>query len=125
VFLVFARALDGRLASLVRAIDKSVADNADDKRTGFVVLLDDNTAENQEKVAAFAKQHEVAIPMTIAPEGAKGPGAYKINPEVPVTVLAYKGKKVKANFALPAPGDEEAQAKEAADLIAAADKAFE
>ncbi len=102
-----------------------MADNKGDKRTGFIVLLADNNSDNQAKAAAFAKQHQIVLPLTIAADGSKGPGSYKLNPDVPVTALLYKGKKVKANFALAAPGDKEAQAKEVADLIAAADKAFE
>ena len=124
--LTFARALDDRLARLVRAIDKNVAANKDDRRAGFVVVLQDNNAENKNKVAAFAKKHEVSIPMTLALEGSKGPRAYKLHPDVPITVLAYKGKRVKANVALAAaaPSDAEAQAKEVAEVIAAADKAL-
>lgn len=125
MFLVFTRALDDRLARVARAIDKDVAE-ATDKRTGFIVLLADNNPDNQAKVAAFAKQHQIALPMTIATEGSKGPQAYKLNPEVPITALLYKGKKVGANLALAgtAPADEAAQSKEAAGVVAAAEQAF-
>jgi len=112
---------------LARAIDKNVADHKGDKRAGFIVLLIDNDAGNREKVAAFAKEHAISIPMTIALEGSRGPRAYRLHADVPITVLAYERKTVKANFALvaAAPSDEAAQAKEVADILAAADKALE
>jgi len=115
------------LTRLVKAIDKNVAANKADRRTGFVVLLDDNNAENGEKVAAFAKKHSLSLPLTLALEGHKGPKAYNIHPDAPITVLVYKGKKVRANsvLAAPAPTDDQAQAKEVAAIIAAADKALE
>ncbi len=125
MFLVFARALDDRLASLAKAIETNVAENKGDKRSAFFVLLTDNNAENQKQVAAFAEKRGATLPMTIALDGSKGPGAYKLNPDVPLTVLLYKGKKVKANFALPAASDDEAQAKEAAAIVAAAGEAFQ
>jgi len=84
MFLVFARALDDRLASLAKAIETNVAANKGDRRSAFFVLLIDNNAENQEKVAAFADKRGVTLPMTIALEGSKGPGAYKLNPDDPL-----------------------------------------
>ena len=115
------------MARLAKAIDKNVAERKAEDRRGFVVLLDDNSAENREKVAAFARKHSISLPLTIAPEGPKGPRAYKIHPDAPITVLIYKGKRVRANsvLAAPAPTDEQAQAKEVAAILAAADKALE
>ncbi len=110
------------MARLAKAIDKFVADNKEKRAASFVVILDDNNAANQEKVAEFAKKNELAVPLTIALEGAKGPGAYNLNPEVPITVLASRKNRVVANFALAASADEEAQKKEAAEILAAAAK---
>ncbi len=107
---------------MVKAVDKFVADNKEKRAAGVVVVLDENNAANQAKVAEFAKKNDVAVPMTIAVDGAKGPAAYKLNAEVPITVLVAKKNKVQANFALAASADEEAQKKEAADILAAAAK---
>ena len=124
--MVFTRAVDDRLTSLVKAIDKNVAENKGDNRTAFVVLLDENSDGNRKKLAELAKANSISVPLTIAADGAKGPGAYKLNPDVPITVLVSKRNSVKANFALtdPAPKDDAAKAKEVADILAAADKAF-
>jgi len=91
---------------------------------GVVVLLDENNEANQAKVAEFAKKHDIATPLTIAVDGAKGPNGYKLNDAVPLTVLAARKNKVEANFALaaPAPSDEEAQKKEVSDILAATEK---
>lgn len=110
------------MAGLAKAIDKFVAENKEKRAASFIVLLDENTEANREKLAEFAKKHELATPLTIALEGAKGPGAYKLNAEVPITVLVSKKNKVQANFALAASADEEARKKEVADILAAAAK---
>jgi len=119
---VFTRATDERLTGLVKAIDAFVSENKSQRMTGFVVLLAENNGENKAKLVALAKTHDISIPLTLAVEGAKGPGAYKLHPDVPVTVLAAKSKKVEANFALAAAADADAQKKEAADILAAAKK---
>ncbi|MBM4035950.1 MAG: hypothetical protein FJ291_29785 [Planctomycetes bacterium] len=110
------------MTRLVKAIDKFVADNKEKRAASFVVLLDENNDANQAKLAELAKKNDVATPLTISVEGAKGPGSYKLNAEVPITVLVSKKNKVHANFALAASADEEAQKKEAAAILAAAEK---
>jgi len=110
------------LTGLVKAIDKFVAENRDKRAAGYVVLLDENNAANQAKLAELAKKQGLSVPLTIALEGAKGPGRYKLNPDVPITVLVAKRKRVLANFALPATADEEARKKESDAILAAAAK---
>jgi len=112
------------LARLAKATDKFVADNKEKRAAAYVVLLDDNTEANQAKLAEFAKKYDLAVPLTIALEGAKGPDAYKLNPGVPITVLVVKKNKVQANFALAASADDAAQKKEIDDILAAAAKAL-
>ncbi len=120
--MVFARAADDRLARLAKGIDKFVADNKEKRAASFIVLLEENNSSNQAAAAEFAKKNEAATPLTIAVDGAKGPASYKLNAEVPITVLASRKNKVQANFALAASADEEAQKKELADILAAAAK---
>lgn len=115
------------MTSLVKAIDKFVADHKDDRMAAFVVLLDENTEANQKKLEAIAEEQRVTIPLTIAMAGKKGPGGYELNPEVPITVLVANRNVVRANVALagPAPSDEKAQAKEVEDVLAAAQAVLE
>jgi len=110
------------LASLAKAIDKFVADNKEKGAASFVVLLDENNEGSQAKLTEVAKKNGLTIPLTIAGDGAKGPGAYKLNPDVPITVLVSRKNKVQANFALAASAGEDAQKKEVADILAAAAK---
>ena len=112
------------MTSLVKAIDKFVADNKSKRMVGLVVLLDENNEANRKKLEELAESNKIAIPLTIAVDGAKGPGAYTLNAKVPITVLVSRRNRVKANFALtdPAPKDEEAQKKEAAPILAAAER---
>jgi len=110
------------LASLAKAIDKFVADNKEKRAVAFVVLLDEDNEGNQAKLAAVAKKNDLTIPLTLAGDGAKGPAAYKLNAEVPITVLVARRNKVQANFALAATADEEAQKKEISEVLAAAAK---
>ena len=114
--------MDSRLTRLVKAIDTFVAQHKKQQMRAFVVLLDTNNAENRAKLAAFASKHGIAIPLTMAINGAKGPPAYRLNPQVATTVLVARRNVVRAIFALagPPPEDGEAQAKEVDDILAAA-----
>ena len=120
--MVFTRVLDDRLTGLVKAIDKFVADNKEKRAASYVALLAENTEANQTKLAELAKSADIAAPLTIPVVGPKGPPAYKLNADVPITVLVVKKNKVQANFALAATADEEAQKKEVSDILAAAAK---
>jgi len=110
------------LAGLAKAVDKFVADNKEKRMAGLVVLLDAKNDANVAKLTEIADKGGLAIPLTIAGDGAKGPGGYKLNAEVPITVLVSRKNKVEANFALAAKADEEAQKKEVADILAVAAK---
>jgi len=112
------------LTRLVKEVDKFVEDHKSDRMAGYVVLLAKNDEENHKKLADFADAQGISLPLTIALEGADGPGAYKLNPDVPITVLVSKRNKVEANVVLtaPEPKDPEAQKAEVAPIIAAAEK---
>lgn len=89
--------MDDRLAGLVRAVDKFVAES---KRVGsFVVLLGENSEANRTKLADFAKASKLATPLTVPLDG-QPPASYNLNPKARVTVLVNRRKTVKANFAL-------------------------
>lgn len=87
------------MASLVKQLDKKVAENKSKKMVGFVVLLteDPDTAESELK--AFAEKHGIKnVPLTIF-DGSAGPENYKIAKDADVTVNLWVGRKSKANHA--------------------------
>ena len=97
---IFTRSLDGNLASLVKQVDKRVAENKDQKMAAFVVLLTDDPDSAEEELKAFAKKHSIEnTPLTVY-DGEAGPPRYKIAEEAEVTVHLWVGRKeVKANHA--------------------------
>jgi hypothetical protein len=113
------------LTGLVKATDKFAADNKEKRMAGVVVLLAENSEANQAKLAELDKKEGLNVPLTVAVDGAKGPGVYKLNADVPITVLVVRKNKVQANFALAATADEEAQKKEISEVLAAAAKMIE
>ena len=112
------------MTRLVKEVDKFVEDHKPDRMAGYVVLLAKNDEENRKKLADFAEAKSISLPLTIAVDGPKGPAAYKLNSDVPITVLVSKRNKVEANLVLPAPEpkDPETQKAEVAQVIAAAEK---
>lgn len=110
------------MTSLVKSVDKFIADHTKERMAGFVALLDEKSEANQQKLKALAEENKLTLPLTIAIDGKAGPEAYKLNAEVPITVLISDRNVVKANFALAASSDEKAQAKEVEDILAAAEK---
>ncbi|MFP4056168.1 MAG: hypothetical protein ACLF0G_04800 [Candidatus Brocadiia bacterium] len=110
------------MVRLTKAIEKFVLfEHKQDGMAGFVVLLGKNNEENQKTLTELAEEHKLSIPLTL-PASGKDPAKFKLNKDVPVTVLVYKNKRVHANFALtdPPPKDEEAQAKEVEQVLDAA-----
>jgi len=103
--------LDDGLASLVKAVDRFVAENKDKRAASFVVLLDENSGANQAKLTEFAKANNIATPLTIPVGGASGPAGYNLNPKARFTVLVSRRKVVKARFAFAnSPTDPDLQA---------------
>ena len=101
--MVFARKTDDALASLVKQIDKLVAANQDKKMASFVNLLGEDADKLKTNAAAFAKKHEITnVALVVPGDNENGPKSFKINPKAEVTVLIYKGFRVKANHALKA-----------------------
>ena len=98
---IFTRTLTGKLASLVKNIDKQVAKNEDKNMRAFLVLLTDDVDADEKKLQAFAKKHGIEnVPLTVF-DGIAGPPSYKIAKDAEVTVMLWRGndKTVKANHA--------------------------
>ena len=97
---IFAREITDNLASLVKQIDKKVAENTDQKMASFLVLLTDDPDAVESKLKDLAIKHKIKnIPLTIF-DGIAGPPKYKIAEGADVTVLMWRGHTVKVNHAL-------------------------
>ena len=93
-FVVFTRRTDGHIRHLAPEIQKVVAANKAKGVQAFVVLLDENTKANRDKLAALAKDLELTIPLTIAADGAKGPKSYSLPARFDTLVLVANRNKV-------------------------------
>lgn len=113
---IFTRSLSDDLASLVKQIDDTVGKNEDSKMAAFVVLLSDDPSAQEAKLKALAEKHGITnTPLTVYRDS-KGPGRYKISGDAEVTVLMWRGVRVKSNHAF-APG--KLDKKSAAKVVAA------
>jgi hypothetical protein len=99
VVAIFTRAITDDLTSLVKEIDAAVKSHEDKKMAAFTVVLTDDADKTEEQLKALAKDAKVEkVPLTLM-EGAAGPPKYKIAKDAEVTVLLWKGQKVKVNHA--------------------------
>jgi hypothetical protein len=97
VVCVFARKTSEPLASLVKQIDKKIGENG--KLKSFVVLTPkkgENPVEDLKKLATTAGIKHV--PLTIG-ESPDGPPDYEVARDADVTVLMWKGHRVRVNHA--------------------------
>jgi hypothetical protein len=97
--MVFAKETGDALASLVKQIDKLVADNADKKAASFVNIIGEDRDKLEETAKKFGEPLEhvaVVVPL----EFEAGPKDFGINPEAGVTVMIYRGARVTANHAI-------------------------
>ena len=94
---VFARETTEHLTSLVKQIDERIA--KDKKLKAFLVVLTDDKAKTSAKLKTLADEAKIKnVPLTLV-EGIKGPADYQIAKDADVTVMMWKGGKVKINRA--------------------------
>jgi hypothetical protein len=97
--MIFARAINDPLTSLVKKLDAEVAKAGKTKMAAFIIfLMDDDGA--QSKIKAFAKQHDLKHVSLALETNLAGP--YKqdpIAPEAAATVILYSRRKVVVNLA--------------------------
>jgi hypothetical protein len=87
------------LTSLVKELNAAVLINKDKKMAAFTVVLTQDADKTEEQLTALAKKENIdKVPLTLL-EGTAGPPAYKIAKDAEVTVLLWRGQKVKANHA--------------------------
>jgi hypothetical protein len=95
VIFAFAKSADDNLASLAKAIDKAVADNADKQLAAVINFTGESTDENLEKIAEFAEKNGIKNTALVLTGDAK---KFNVSDDAAVTVMLYKGKKVAFNF---------------------------
>ena len=95
---VFARKTSEPLTSLVKKIDEKIGENG--KLKAFVVVLTERT--DKSAAGELKKLAEDAgikhVPLTLHQDPV-GPADYEIAKDADITVLLWKGVKVKANHA--------------------------
>lgn len=109
--MVFAKDQDDNLASLVKQLDKLVADNEEKQLKAFVNFIGEDQEALEEQATKFAEPFKV-VPIVVPVEYELGPKDFNVSPDAGVTVMIYKGAKVEANHAL-APGKLDEKAIEA------------
>jgi hypothetical protein len=114
--LIFSKAADDNLASLVKAIDTVQKNN--EKLGTVVVGISGVEAADLEKLQST---HKLTTPLTIAVDK-DGPKGYKLNKEAAVTVLVYKkGGSLVLNSGF---ADSKAAAEQASVIAKAAEEAL-
>jgi hypothetical protein len=94
---VFTRKASEPLASLVKQIDKKIAENRQLK--SFVVVLGGEPDRGREELRKLADQNGIKnVPLTMFGESG-GPGEYELSKNADVTVLMWDQHKVKVNHA--------------------------
>ena len=94
---IFTRRLSDDLTSLVKQIDETVAKNSDKKMAAFVIYLSDSPDDGETKLKALAEKEKIAkTPLTVF-QTSEGPDSYKVSKDADITVMMWKGLKVKAN----------------------------
>jgi hypothetical protein len=97
VVCVIARSTSESLTSLVKQIDKKIAENK--KLKSFVVILTDDASKTSDQLKSLAKDANVkSIPLTLI-DNLDGPSVYQIAKDAEVTVMMWEGTKVKVNHA--------------------------
>ncbi len=96
---VFARTFTDDLASLVKQIDETVTAHQDQKLSAFVVFLTDDSDATEPQIKQLADSSGIGqTPLTMF-ESISGPPAYKIAQDADVTVMLWRNKRVRNNFA--------------------------
>ena len=96
VAFIFAKTPDNTLASLIKELDEVAAENADSKMANVVNFNGEVTDEYIQKIKEFGEKLDLKhTALTTSADGDK----FKVNNDAEVTVMHYKGKKVKYNFA--------------------------
>ncbi len=99
--MIFARKSDGHLASLVKQLDKALAEHSGQKLAAFVNFLGDDADALTAGAEVLAKEHEIEnVALVVPTDQPNGPEDYGISPDAELTVMLYRGRDVKVNHVL-------------------------
>ena len=97
VAMIFARETSPALGTLIRKIDAVTEKNKGHEMGSFVVFLSDKEGLDKE-LKGIA--HEAGLKkIVLAIDNPAGPQKYKVAKDADVTVVLYKSRVVKANYA--------------------------
>jgi hypothetical protein len=96
VVTVFTRDVNDSVVSLVKKIDKQVAENKDKKMASFIVVLTNDPDKTEAKLAEVAKKEGITVPLTIM-EGDAGPKGYGVQKQHETTVMMWVDGTLKVN----------------------------
>jgi len=97
VAMVFAREITPEVTRLIKAINETTMKNKDAKMGSFVVFLSDSDAM-EGKLKKLCKDEKIET-CVLAIDNPAGPKDYNVAKDAEVTVVLYKERVVKANYA--------------------------
>ena len=100
---IFAKTPSDDLASLAKEVDSSIAKNKNAKLSAVINFTGQPTDTYLEKIRAFADKNKIE---NIALTTTSTQDRFKVNPKATVTVMNYKGKSVRFNYATDGEVDE-------------------
>lgn len=99
--MVFTRKPDAALASLVKQLDKTLADNSNQKLAAFVNFLGSDREALDAEVKKFGEENKVEnVALVVPKDNENGPANMKVSENAETTVVIYRGLTVKANHAI-------------------------
>lgn len=108
VVLLFVHSVTRPGIALTRTLTEYARSLADPKVSTTVIWLDEDKAEAEAFLTRARRSLGLRVPVAVSGDGIEGPGAYGLNRNVELTILAGKEGKVTANFALVQPSLSEA-----------------
>ncbi|MBT5021107.1 hypothetical protein N9153_03175 [Planctomicrobium sp.] len=102
VVSIFARNMDGNVASLVKSVDGVVSQNKAKDMAAFVVLLSDAPEASEGNLKEVAKAKGISSTPLTTFDGVTGPPSYNISKDAEVTVMMWVGGQVKVSEELKA-----------------------
>jgi hypothetical protein len=102
VISIFTRKVSEPVAALVQEVDGAVSQHADKNMAGFVVVLTDDPAGQEESLKKLATDHGIKhVPLTTFND-VGGPRNYKLAKDAEVTVMMWVDGKLQVNESLKA-----------------------
>src|SRR5262245_56863757 len=95
--MIYAREISDPLTGLVKKMDEAISQYSKQKPGSFVVFCNDDPAFRSKLEELAVREKIRHVPFAI--ENAEGPACYRISRDAEVTVILYRNKTVKANYA--------------------------